>query len=120
MKVLVVDDDPDARLLLETVLQSYACEVDTALNGRDAIERIALNVPDGVFMDVRMPGMDGFETLDVLRRQHPQLSIVITSASSAGEVATRAKERGAVAYLPKPITLSELRNVLHDFLGWRA
>jgi len=118
-RILVVDDDPDARLLLDAVLQTCDCEVDLAIDGRDAMHRIESRMPDGVFLDVRMPGIGGLELLDTLRRDHPQLKIVMTSASSADDVAVAIRTLGAAAYLPKPITLHDLRKVLHDCLGWR-
>jgi CheY-like chemotaxis protein len=116
--MLVVDDDPDARFLMETVLRAYRCEVDTAADGQEAIERIKSRTPDGVFLDLRMAGMSGLDALDVLRRNHPHLRIIVTSASSADEVGPTTKSRGANAFLSKPVTLNELQTVLNELFGW--
>src|SRR5262245_66426964 len=90
-RLLVVDDDPDIRQLLKGVLEAYHFVVATAANGREAVERVQSEAPDGVFLDVRMPVMDGFRALQAIRREHPTLPVIMISAS-----------RSDVAEVPRP------------------
>ena len=116
-RLLVVDDDPDIRDLLKGVLEAYHFVVATATNGREAVERVKAEAPDGVFLDVRMPVMDGFRALEAIRREHPTLPVIMISASRS-DVAERVRAEGASGYLPKPIDLQQLRAVLRSSFGW--
>jgi CheY-like chemotaxis protein len=117
-KLLVVDDDPDIRLLLQRFLEAHQFAVATAANGREAVECVTAEVPDGIFLDVRMPVMDGFHALDAIRREHPTLPIIMISASRIGDMAETVRARGASGYLPKPIDVHQLRATLRDSFGW--
>ena len=117
-QLLVVDDDPDARQMLKMVLEAHHFLVATAANGRQAVEKVQADVPDGVFLDVRMPVMDGFRALEAIRREHPHLTIIMISASAGEDTAEKARVGGADGYLPKPIESKRLKAVLHDSFGW--
>lgn len=116
--ILVVDDDPDMLHLLQTVLTAYHFAVDTASNGREALEHIRAAVPDGIFLDLRMPVMDGFEVLDIMRREHPEVIVIVITASQTGDVAQHTRARGAHGCLMKPVDPQELRALLHAYFGW--
>lgn len=117
-QLLVVDDDQDVRQMLKVVLEAHHFAVATAANGRQAVEQVNADVPDGVFLDVRMPIMDGFRALEVMRREHPQLTIIMISGSPNGDTAEKARVSGANGYLPKPIDPQRLKAVLRDSFGW--
>jgi CheY-like chemotaxis protein len=116
--ILVVDDDPDILHLLRTVLKAYGFAVETASNGREAIERVRAAVPDGIFLDLRMPAMDGFEALDIIRREYPDVTIIVITASKTRDIVQQARVRGAHGCLLKPFDPGELRAVLSESLGW--
>jgi CheY-like chemotaxis protein len=116
-RILVVDDDRDICHLLKGILEAHHFVVATAINGREAVAQVEAEVPDGIFMDVRMPVMDGFLALQAIRREHPQLPIIMTSASRTSEIAEKVRAYGASGYLPKPIDLRQLRAVLRDSFG---
>jgi CheY-like chemotaxis protein len=120
MRLLVVDDDPSVRHLLKSLLEAHQFSVATAANGREALEQVTAEVPDGIFLDVRMPVMDGFHALEAIRREHPTLPIIMISASRPVDMAEAVRARGATGYLPKPIDLRQLRAALRDSFGWRA
>ena len=117
-KILVVDDDLDTLNLLKSVLEAYRFVVETATNGQEAVERARAAVPDGIFMDLRMPVMDGFEALEILRREFPDLTIVILTASKTRDIVQQARVRGANECILKPFAPEELRVVLRTSFGW--
>jgi CheY-like chemotaxis protein len=116
--ILVVDDDPDILHLLKTVLEAYDFAVKTASNGREAIERVKAAVPDGIFLDLRMPAMDGFEVLDIIRREYPDVTIIVITASKTRDIVQQARVRGANGCLMKPFDPGELRAILRESFGW--
>src|SRR3989304_10582910 len=101
-RILVVDDDPDIRQVLQDRLESYGYLVETAADGRAALKKLERLVPSGVFLDIRMPGMDGLEVLGQIRDRHPSIPVVIVTAASARENVISAIRAGAQAYLLKP------------------
>src|SRR5262245_29622310 len=117
-KILVVDDDPDILYLLKSVLEAYRFAVDTATNGQEAIERVRAAVPDGIFLDLRMPVMDGFAVLELLRRWFPDLTIVMLTASKTSDIIQQARTRGATECILKPFDPEELRVILRTWFGW--
>lgn len=101
LRLVVVDDDPDFRLLL-TALLDRATGVDVvgdAADGHEALEVIAATDPDAAVIDLLMPGMDGFELIQLLREQRPTLRIVANSALAGGTRAERLGELGVEVLL---------------------
>ncbi len=115
--VLVVDDDPDIRQVLQDRLESYGYPVETAADGRAALELLERLTPRGVFLDIRMPGMDGLEVLGRIRDRYPAMPVVIITAASAGEKVSSAIRAGAQAYLLKPFDTSQIKHVAECWLG---
>lgn len=102
MQVLVVDDDPDFRTLLRIQLeiQHGIDVVGEAGDGAEALRFLGHTVPDAVVLDLMMPGMDGFETILHIERDHPKLPVVAYSAV-AGPAAQEHCERHDVPLLRK-------------------
>lgn len=107
MRVLVVDDDPPSVKMIAFLLREEGYTVDTADNGRAALEIIERNPPDLVILDVMMPHVDG---LEVTRRVRQRLDTPIIILSAKGETADKVLglETGADDYLAKPFEPSEL------------
>ncbi|MFH1568194.1 MAG: ATP-binding cassette domain-containing protein, partial [Gemmatimonadota bacterium] len=109
-RLLVVDDSDLDRQILQAALEERGFGVEVAANGRQALEALARERFDLVFLDLMMPEMDGFETLRQLKRD-PVLSqvpvIVLSSLEDTGSV-VRCIDAGAVDYLPKPFELALL------------
>ncbi len=105
LKVLIVDDNEVCRKLMSHVVSSIPeIEVaDTAINGKVALAKLRYLYIDIVLLDVEMPEMDGVETLENIRKDHPHLSVIMISSAHAGdaEKAVKALELGAIDFVPK-------------------
>lgn len=115
--ILVVDDDPDIRQILQDRLESYGYLVETAADGPAALEKLDKLTPSGVFLDIRMPGMDGIEVLGRIRDRHRALSVVIVTAVGAGKHMMPAITAGAQAYLLKPFDTPQVRQIAERWFG---
>ncbi|MFN2384675.1 MAG: PleD family two-component system response regulator, partial [Thermoanaerobaculia bacterium] len=103
-RLLVVDDNEMNRDLLSRRLRQEGHAVETAVNGREALERIRSETFDLVLLDVMMPEMDGYQVLENLRAEQwlPRLPVIMISAVSELDSVVRCIELGATDYLPKP------------------
>ena len=115
--VLVVDDDPDMRLSLKLALDLAGYAASLAANGREAIELQKQHPMDIVITDIFMPEADGFEIIDILRRQFPRTKIVVMSG--AGKLAKReylstAAMIGVHATVQKPFDVEALLDTLRS------
>ena len=108
VRILVVDDEPAVRSSLARVLEQADYQVSVAVDGRDALHRVALDRPDAIVLDVVMPGIDGIEVTRHLRAGRDRTPVLLLTAR--GEVADRVAglDAGADDYLAKPFALEEL------------
>jgi CheY-like chemotaxis protein len=83
--ILLVDDEPNIRLLLSAVLQSKGYSVDCAEDGFVALRKIRLAVPDLIISDLRMPNMSGFELLAIVRTEYPDVPVIAISGEFVSE-----------------------------------
>lgn len=107
-KILLVDDDPALKELLREALQGKGYTVDTAVNGREALEKIERFPPDLILLDVIMPEMDGFETLEALRAKDTDTPVIMLTGNGSIPDAIRAIRLGAEDYLEKPVPIARL------------
>lgn len=107
-RLLVVDDEPTIRELLAGSLSFAGYEVRTAADGTEAVRAAAGSRPDLILLDVMMPGRDGFEVLDLIRGNNPDVPVIFLTAR--GEVPDRVTgfARGADDYVSKPFSLDEV------------
>lgn len=119
-KILVVDDDPDIRQILRDRLSFIGYAVETAMNGREAMDVLGRSRFDGMLLDLRMPEIDGLEVLRRTHESHPALPVVMISALSVPERAAQAAAHGACAYLIKPFDPVQLKQVAEQFFGAAA
>jgi DNA-binding NtrC family response regulator len=108
-KVLLVDDEPELRRVFRRSLARAGFEVVEAADGQMALELVRQGEFDAVISDVCMPKLGGLGLLDRLHVEAPLLPVVLISGS-AGFVDVSALDYGAFDYLPKPVSLIELRN----------
>lgn len=116
-KVLVVDDEHAICQALSRFLTRQGHTPLIASNGREAVELVRREEPDAVFLDVRMPGMDGLETLRLLHGEHPRLPVLMMTAYGTMETALAAVRAGAFDYLGKPLELAKVEALLRRALG---
>ncbi len=100
--VLIVDDDPTQRRLLQAVIEKQGYRVETAESGDAALDRVASSPVDVMLLDLIMPGMDGMETLDAVKKRLPDLPVIVLTASGGIETVVSAMRAGAVDFFVKP------------------
>ncbi|MBW1930130.1 MAG: response regulator [Deltaproteobacteria bacterium] len=113
-KVLFVDDEID---FLETLLKRMkkrGVDVTGVGSGEEALSFLDTNQVDVVVLDVRMPGMDGIETLREIKKRHPLVEVIMLTGHANLEVAIEGMELGAFDYLMKPMDIDELLYKVED------
>ena len=114
MHILVVDDETEFLSLIEKRLSRRNMNVATADNGADALTLVQAQSFDVVVMDVRMPGMDGLETLRRIKEIRPTLPVLLLTGHASLGVAVNGMELGAFDYMLKPVAINELIMKLED------
>jgi len=115
--ILIVDDDPGQRSLLNSFLRSQHFDTALADSGERALEMLRAGKFAMMISDVRMPGLTGLETLRRARQEHAKLPVLLVTAFTDVRDAVAAMRDGAVNYLAKPIDLDELLNSVRQALG---
>ncbi|MGH9498856.1 MAG: response regulator [Terriglobales bacterium] len=119
--VLVVEDSPELQNYLRFLLELDRYHVEIAGNGEEALQRLHNGcAPKVVLLDMQMPGMDGLETLRILRQLHPSAKVIMCSAVDDPDKIQRAISLGARAYLVKPVKHLYLSAAIERCLGQDA
>jgi two-component system, OmpR family, response regulator MprA len=116
MRILVVDDEPAVRTSLQRALSLEAYDVDLAVDGAAALDRLAVAAPDAVILDVSMPGLDGLEVCRRMRQAGDRTPVLMLTARDAVDDRVEGLDAGADDYLVKPFALRELRARLRALL----
>lgn len=112
--VLVIDDQPGIRRLLLEVLAEEGYDVHTAANGYEGVQLVKDLKPQLVLMDMKMPGMDGIETLRELKRLGQANKVIMMTAYGELELVNQARELGAYAYITKPFDIIALCEMVSE------
>ncbi len=118
--ILIVDDEKNIRLTLSQTLESLGLPVRTAVNGEEALARMEKEDYGIVFLDLKMPGMDGMEVLARVRRRWPGVRVIIITAHGTIDSAVEAMKLGAVDFIQKPFSPKEIRGLVQDVLEREA
>jgi len=118
-RILVVEDNPDNRVLITDVLSSLSYEVLVAVDGEEGIAKAQAEVPDLILMDLSLPKMDGWTAASQIKANATLKHIPIIALTAHAMVGDREKALGAGCddYISKPIDLRELASKLAHFLG---
>src|SRR3954471_6269456 len=116
LKVLVIDDSKTIRRTAETLLAKEGCQVFTAVDGFDALSKIADHRPDIIFVDIMMPRLDGYQTCSLIKHNKTFKDTPVIMLSSKDGLFDRARGRlvGSEQYLTKPFTKDELLGAIQS------
>jgi DNA-binding response OmpR family regulator len=115
--ILIVEDEPNVRLVFRAALASADYAVSTAADGETALRWLKRAPTDLILLDLQMPGLGGMETLRRLRESGDDTPVVVVSAHDSVPNVVQSVRLGAVDFLPKPTTPEALRRVVGDVLA---
>lgn len=111
--ILIVDDQPGIRLLLEELFRKENYATKLASNGVEALHTVQQGEPDCILLDMKMPGMEGIEVLKQLRKKWPEIPVIMMTAYDELRLTEQALEMGAVKYFTKPFDIFEVRDAVN-------
>lgn len=118
VNALVVDDNEQNRDVLSEILKNAGVQVATAVDGKDALKQARMRTPDVVFMDLRMPVMDGFQALDAIKKEFDPLPKLVAISASALEYQRESTlMKGFDDFIPKPFQVENIFSCLTKLLG---
>jgi CheY-like chemotaxis protein/anti-sigma regulatory factor (Ser/Thr protein kinase) len=113
-----VDDSAVDRRLVGGLLSRFAdWGVEYAAQGLEALEKMALGLPDLVLTDLVMPAMDGLELVSAVKSRYPQVPVILMTSRGSEEIAVQALQQGAASYVPKRLLAKRLAETIHRVLA---
>jgi CheY-like chemotaxis protein len=116
-RILIIEDDEEMRSLLKDLLEDEGYQTESADNGSEAFGKLAREYFDLIITDIRMPGLTGLDILPGIRRLQPGIPIIVITAFGSEEVHRKALERGATAYMEKPVHIHQLGELIHQMIS---
>lgn len=116
-RVLVVEDSRTQAEAIRLLLEESGFEVALAGNGQDALDALARGLPDLIATDLQMPGLNGLQLVEAVRRKYPSVPVVLITAHGSEEIASKALRKGAASYVPKVLLEQELVPTLENILA---
>jgi len=116
-RLLVIDDEEDLREMLEFILTSEGFEVATVDGGLAALDLARTRRFDLAITDMKMPGMNGIETLTALKELDASMEVIVATGYASEQTAAECMKRGAYGYLRKPFELDDLRALIDRALA---
>jgi CheY-like chemotaxis protein len=114
--VLVVEDSRTQAEEIRLLLEESGFEVTLAGDGQDALAALARGLPDLIATDLEMPGLNGLQLVDAVRRKYPSVPVVLITAHGSEAIASKALRKGAASYVPKTLLEQELVPTLENIL----
>ena len=119
-RILLIDDDESVRKTISKALEKAGYKVDTAENGTEALEKTRARFYNLALIDIRLPDMEGTKLLTMIKDTTPRMVKIILTGYPALQNAIEAVNKGADAYITKPINLAKLRKVIKEHLKKQA
>ncbi len=121
-KVLIVDDDPDVRLMVQTIMNIEGYETQLAVDGQDFLDKVAQFNPDVVTLDVMMPGLNTWEILSRLHEMqvNPKVILLTIVRYSNSECQKLFEMGNVVEYIQKPFDIDDLKNAVRQAVEVKA
>ncbi len=116
VKILIVDDEKDFVEMFSLRLTRQGEKVSAAYSGQEALDLLEKTEIDVVILDIRMPGMDGIETLKKIKATHPLVEVILLTGHGSTETAVEGMKEGAFDYLMKPADFDDISEKL--FNAW--
>ena len=123
-RILIVDDEPDFSMIVQTYLEKEGFATEVAYNGVEGFEKIKANPPDAIVLDVMMPEMDGYELCALLKKESAYANIPIVLLTAVADRVTSTKyshydgmSTEADDYLPKPASADDITQSVKRLLG---
>ncbi|BCS89167.1 sigma-54-dependent transcriptional regulator [Pseudodesulfovibrio sediminis] len=107
-KILIIDDEESIRFSLRGILEDEGLDVAEAESGEQGLELIGTDIPDMIFLDIWLPGMDGLEVLENVTRDYEGLPVIMISGHGTIETAVQALKKGAFDFIEKPLSLEKV------------
>ena len=118
-KILIVDDEPDMLKLLSMTIQRKApYQVTTTNNPVEALELVKGGGFDLIISDLKMPGLDGIELLDAVKRLNPDIPVILMTAYGTIESASEAMEKGGFDFITKPFRIDQILFTIDRAIKW--
>ncbi|MEZ4754510.1 MAG: response regulator [Bdellovibrionota bacterium] len=115
-RILIVDDDPVIRVLIEEFLQSHGYDVSVVESGETCLSQLEKELPDLLFLDLQMPTMTGIEVLKNMRNNPKTVNVPVVMLSANDERSTlkTAFDTGAPRFLQKPFAMNDILNAIES------
>ncbi len=118
-RLLVVDDDHSLRTVLKDALTSAGYYVDVAKSGKAALKMMTTESYELIISDLMMPEMSGIDLLEILRKEYPEVGVLIITAYGTVETAVEALHKGAFDFITKPFSISQIKSRVHRFFDYQ-
>lgn len=118
--ILIVEDNPINQEVLSDMLDLFGCRVEVAATGEDAVKLTEQAPYDMIFMDLQLPGMNGFEAAKAIFSANPDAVIIALTASALDGDKSKCKESGMIDYVTKPMEVGDIEEVLQKYYPSRS
>ncbi len=121
-KILIADDEPHVSMILKQFLERSKYQVTTVLNGQQALDQIAKEMPDLLITDVQMPKMNGIDLCEAINQNIPQLQqlIIVMTSRTDNDIRTWVKPHSHIELMEKPLSMRRLTSRINEFFAQQS